>query len=112
MRLAAIRLVAPHAQLETLLGDQAIFEAVLAALGLPRGWQKKLARAFGNPGQLKGLLEDLSSDRQNGALPDRLAALVAKGDEAELGRRAGTGYADRGHFARLLVARRSRSRAG
>ncbi|ATU92625.1 ATP phosphoribosyltransferase regulatory subunit [Phyllobacterium zundukense] len=82
--LAAIRLVAPHAELETLLGDQAIFEAVLAALGLPRGWQKKLARAFGNPGQLKGLLEDLSSDRQNDTLPDRLAALVAKGDEAGL----------------------------
>ncbi len=42
--IAAIRLVAPDAQLETLLGDQAIFESVLAALGLPRGWQKK-ARA-------------------------------------------------------------------
>ncbi len=82
--LAAIRLVAPHAELETLLGDQAIFEAVLAALGLPRGWQKKLARAFGNPGQLKALLADLSSDRQNSALPDHLAALVAKGDEAKL----------------------------
>lgn len=82
--LAAIRLAAPRAELETLLGDQAIFEAVLAALGLPRGWQKKLTRAFGNPGQLKALLEDLSSDRQNGALPDRLAALVAKGDEAKL----------------------------
>jgi ATP phosphoribosyltransferase regulatory subunit len=82
--LAAIRLVAPHAELETLLGDQSIFEAVLAALGLPRGWQKKLARAFGNPGQLKSLLEDLSSDRQNGTLPDRLSVLVAKGDEAGL----------------------------
>lgn len=82
--LAAIRLVAPHAELETLLGDQAIFEAVLAALGLPRGWQKKLARAFGNPGQLKSLLEDLSSNRQNGTLPDRLAAFVTKGDEAGL----------------------------
>jgi ATP phosphoribosyltransferase regulatory subunit len=82
--LASIRLVAPHAQLETLLGDQAIFEAVLAALGLPRGWQKKLARAFGNPGQLKSLLEDLSSDRQHDTLPDRLAVLVAKGDETGL----------------------------
>ena len=30
------------------LGDQRVFEAVLAALGLPRGWQKRLARAFGS----------------------------------------------------------------
>jgi ATP phosphoribosyltransferase regulatory subunit len=82
--MAAVRLVVPKARLETLLGDQAIFEAVLAALGLPRGWQKKLARAFGNPGQLSSLLADLSSDRQNDALPDRLALLVAQGDEAGL----------------------------
>jgi ATP phosphoribosyltransferase regulatory subunit len=82
--IAAIRLIAPDAQLETLLGDQAIFESVLAALGLPRGWQKKLARAFGNPGQLKGLLKDLSSDRQSDTLPHYLTALVEKGDEAGL----------------------------
>lgn len=82
--LASIRLVAPDSQIETLLGDQAIFEAVLAALGLPRGWQKKLVRAFGNPAQLRSLLKDLSSDRQNGDLPDHLAALVAKGDEVAL----------------------------
>ncbi|MEP7455875.1 ATP phosphoribosyltransferase regulatory subunit [Phyllobacterium sp. SB3] len=81
---ASIRLAAPHTQLETLLGDQAIFEAVLAALGLPRGWQKKLARAFGNPAQLKSLLEDLSSDRQNGDLPGHLSKLVANGDETAL----------------------------
>ena len=82
--IAAIRLIAPDVQLETLLGDQAIFESVLAALGLPRGWQKKLARAFGNPGQLKGLLKDLSSDRQSDTLPHYLTALVEKGDEAGL----------------------------
>jgi ATP phosphoribosyltransferase regulatory subunit len=82
--IATIRLVAPDAQLETLLGDQAIFESVLAALGLPRGWQKKLSRAFGNPGQLKGLLEDLSSDRQSDRLPDHLVTLVEKGDETGL----------------------------
>jgi ATP phosphoribosyltransferase regulatory subunit len=82
--IAAIRLIAPDAQLETLLGDQAIFESVLAALGLPRGWQKKLARAFGNPGQLKGLLKDLSSDRQSDRLPDHLVTLVEKGDETGL----------------------------
>ena len=36
-------------RLSVTLGDQAVFEAVLAALGLPRGWQKRLARAFGAP---------------------------------------------------------------
>ncbi|SDP67180.1 ATP phosphoribosyltransferase regulatory subunit [Phyllobacterium sp. YR620] len=82
--IASIRLVAPQVQLETLLGDQAIFEAVLASLGLPRGWQKKLARAFGNHGQLKGLLADLGSDREKETLPDRLAVLVEKGDETAL----------------------------
>jgi len=82
--IATIRLVAPRSKIETLLGDQAIFEAVLAALGLPRGWQKKLVRAFGNHAHLKGLLEDLASDRRRNVLPDRLARLVEKGDETGL----------------------------
>jgi ATP phosphoribosyltransferase regulatory subunit len=82
--LACVRAVAPDAALEVLLGDQAMFEAVLAALGLPRGWQKKLARTFGNPGQLKSLLADLARPRDNGALPEPLASLVASGDEAGL----------------------------
>ena len=42
------------------LGDQAVFEAVLAALGLPRGWQKRLARAFGAPELLAAALADLA----------------------------------------------------
>ncbi|MCX8281200.1 ATP phosphoribosyltransferase regulatory subunit [Phyllobacterium sp. 0TCS1.6C] len=82
--LAAVRLVAPAAELETLLGDQAIFEAVLAALGLPRGWQKRLARSFGNPGQLKALIADLASDRRSDELPEHLARHVAQHDEAAL----------------------------
>lgn len=83
--LACVRAVAPDAALEIVLGDQAMFEAVLAALGLPRGWQKKLARTFGNPEQLKSLLAGLVSPRENGALAQPLAGLVAAGDEAALG---------------------------
>ncbi|PRD41818.1 ATP phosphoribosyltransferase regulatory subunit [Phyllobacterium phragmitis] len=82
--LACVRAVAPDAAFEIVLGDQTMFEAVLAALGLPRGWQKKLARTFGNPSQLKSLLAGLSSPRENGALPEPLAGLVAAGDEASL----------------------------
>ncbi|KXF78615.1 ATP phosphoribosyltransferase regulatory subunit [Paramesorhizobium deserti] len=83
--LACVRSVAPDAALEIVLGDQAMFEAVLAALGLPRGWQKRLARTFGNHEQLKGLLAGLSAPRENGALPEPLAGLVSSGDEAALG---------------------------
>ncbi|GGA78416.1 ATP phosphoribosyltransferase regulatory subunit [Brucella endophytica] len=83
--LACVRLAAPAATLEIVLGDQAMFEAVLAALGLPRGWQKKLARTFGNPEALKSLLAGLVQPRENGALPEPLAGLVAAGHEAALG---------------------------
>jgi ATP phosphoribosyltransferase regulatory subunit len=54
----------PGRELTITLGDQAVFEAVLAALGLPRGWQKRLARAFGAPDLLQQALADLA--RPNG----------------------------------------------
>jgi ATP phosphoribosyltransferase regulatory subunit len=52
--------VLPGMKLDVTLGDQAVFEAVLAALGLPRGWQKRLARAFGAPELLQAALADLA----------------------------------------------------
>ena len=39
----------PRHPLSVVAGDQAVFEAVVAALGLPAGWQKRLVHAFGNP---------------------------------------------------------------
>lgn len=68
------------------LGDQTIFEAVLAALGLPRGWQKRLARAFGAPGQLQAALADLANPPRNGVLSDEAAELVALRDHDGLAR--------------------------
>jgi len=73
----------PGVALEITLGDQAVFEAVLAALGLPRGWQKRLARAFGAPEVLAAALADLSripaNENIDRSLPDlsEHAALVA-----------------------------------
>jgi ATP phosphoribosyltransferase regulatory subunit len=52
--------VLPGRKIDVTLGDQAVFEAVLAALGLPRGWQKRLARAFGAPDLLEAALADLA----------------------------------------------------
>src|SRR5690606_17367848 len=46
---ALVARVLPGRTFAVTIGDQAMFEAVLAALGLPRGWQKRLARAFGSP---------------------------------------------------------------
>ena len=47
-RMRCCRWRCPARPLTITLGDQTIFEAVLAALGLPRGWRMRLARAFGS----------------------------------------------------------------
>ena len=57
---ALLAVTLPGTSLSVTLGDQAVFEAVLAALGLPRGWQKRLARAFGAPELLEAALADLA----------------------------------------------------
>ena len=78
------------------LGDQTIFEAVLAALGLPRGWRMRLARAFGSAGQLAAALADLANPPRNGALPEPVAALVADGDLDGLSQHIAAGMAEAG----------------
>ncbi|MGB8816736.1 MAG: ATP phosphoribosyltransferase regulatory subunit, partial [Rhizobiaceae bacterium] len=79
-----VRLAAPNAELEILLGDQTIFEAVLKALGLPRGWRMRLGRTFGNAALLKETLNQLSSERPLPNLGPDLAKLAGKGDAAKL----------------------------
>lgn len=66
------------------LGDQAVFEAVVQALGLPLGWQKRLIHAFGNMTQLEALLASLVSPQFVTGLDDDIARLIATGDEAAL----------------------------
>lgn len=67
------------------LGDQAVFEAVVKALGLPRGWRKKLARAFGAPEQLSALIATLGAPRTpRSGLPHDIAVALDEGDEARL----------------------------
>ena len=70
----------PGAKLSVTLGDQRVFEAVLAALGLPLGWRKRLARAFGSADQLNAALEDLANPARASALADAAAGFVAEGD--------------------------------
>ena len=67
----------PGRRLSVTLGDQAVFEAVVQALGLPLGWQKRLIHAFGNMAQLEALLAGLVSPQFVTGLDDDIAKLVA-----------------------------------
>jgi len=88
----------PGKALQTTLGDQTVFEAVVAALGLPDGWQTRLVRAFGDPGLLNSLLSDLSRPPGDGPGVDAEAqALLAEANETGLAavidaRMRATGY--------------------
>ncbi|MER9075994.1 ATP phosphoribosyltransferase regulatory subunit [Mesorhizobium sp. M0904] len=77
---ALLSLVLPGRELVVTLGDQTIFEAVLAALGLPRGWRMRLARAFGSAAMLEASLADLANPPRNSRLAGAVAALVLDGD--------------------------------
>ncbi len=74
----------PGRRLKVTLGDQAVFEAVVQALGLPLGWQKRLVHAFGDTAQLQALLARLVSPQFVTDLDDDVARLVGADDEAAL----------------------------
>ena len=77
---ALLELALPKTSLCVVMGDHSVFEAVLAALGLPRGWRLRLARAFGSAEMLASALSDLATPPRNGALAEPVASLVADGD--------------------------------
>lgn len=81
---ALLKKTLPKAKLAVTLGDQALFEAVLGALGLPRGWRMRLARAFGSQALLDAALADLSSQGHHNTIAGPASLLVAGGDEAAL----------------------------
>lgn len=83
---ALLRHVLPRAPLRVTLGDQTVFDAVLAALGLPRGWQQKLARAFGTSDQLDSALAELARPQTPADRAGTVGQLAASGDQAGLER--------------------------
>lgn len=74
----------PGSSLDVTLGDQSVFEAVVAACGLPGGWQKRLIHAFGNSAQLEALLTALARPQAATGLSDEIETLLASGDEQAL----------------------------
>jgi len=81
---ALIAEFAPAASLSIILGDQAVFEAVVAGLGLPSGWQKRLIHAFGNEQALDAMIAKLANP-EAAAVPDAsVAGFLANSDVAGL----------------------------
>jgi len=77
---ALIAGVAPNQDLAITLGDQSVFEAVVAGLGLPSGWQKRLIHAFGNEAALNAMIARLASPDASAAPDPSVAGLLASGD--------------------------------
>jgi ATP phosphoribosyltransferase regulatory subunit len=105
----------PETALSVTLGDQAVFEAVVQALGLPTGWQKRLIHAFGNMEQLEALLTRLASPTPVAGLNPRILELVARGDEPALvahidATMQATGYSTNASRSPLEIARRLREK--
>lgn len=70
------------------IGDQAIFEAVLSSLGLPAAWQKRLGRSFGDMARMSEDLDRLSGENKNGlGLDPELAEMAVSGESELLNRK-------------------------
>jgi len=81
---ALLTMALPGLKLAVTLGDQTVFEAVLAALGLPRVWQKRLARAFGSADAVEAALADLADPPASRGLAGEATLFAASGDRAAL----------------------------
>ncbi|KGF68574.1 ATP phosphoribosyltransferase regulatory subunit [Hoeflea sp. BAL378] len=75
---------APGRALTITLGDQSVFEAVVAGLGLPAGWQKRLIHAFGNEQALSAMIARLASPEGSAAPDGAVAGFLASGDAGGL----------------------------
>ncbi|PMS31213.1 ATP phosphoribosyltransferase regulatory subunit [Trinickia symbiotica] len=63
----------------TIIGDQAIFKAVLAALEVPGRWQKRLIRAFGAPVRLEAMFAKLAGPMPEMYIDEALKTFLARG---------------------------------
>jgi ATP phosphoribosyltransferase regulatory subunit len=105
----------PGKPLSVTLGDQAVFEAVVRALGLPSGWQKRLVHAFGNMMQLETLLAHLASPQPVTGLDVHVLDFLNRGDEQGLVKHIdatmqATGYSTNASRSPQEIARRLREK--
>jgi ATP phosphoribosyltransferase regulatory subunit len=94
--LEILALALPGRRFDVVCGDQSVFEAVLAALGLPLGWQKRLARAFGSRKLIDQALSDLARPAATSIGDPVVARLISAGDENRLAGHVETMMAEAG----------------
>ncbi len=82
--LALINDLLPQSALRLTMGDQGVFEAVVAGLGLPAGWQKRLIHAFGNAKALDEMIARLAQPFEPTETHPAISAMVAARDEPGL----------------------------
>ncbi|WP_075289938.1 ATP phosphoribosyltransferase regulatory subunit [Pararhizobium arenae] len=100
----------PEQPLAVTMGDQAMFEAVVAALGLPAGWQKRLIRAFGEHAQLEALMQRLAKPEHVSGLGAEVETLAKEDEEGLIAHIDGvmeaTGYLTNASRSPKEIARR------
>jgi ATP phosphoribosyltransferase regulatory subunit len=106
-----LKTLLPGRALTVTIGDQSVFEAVVAALGLPSGWQRRLIHAFGEAAKLDQLMDRLAKADAVSDLGAQVEALLAAGDEVALvshidGIMQATGYSTNASRSPAEIARR------
>jgi ATP phosphoribosyltransferase regulatory subunit len=110
-----LKALLPGRALSVTIGDQSVFEDVVAALGLPTGWQRRLIHAFGEASKLDILMARLEQAESITGLGEDLEALLAAGDEGALVTHIdavmdATGYSTNASRSPLEIARRLREK--
>ena len=108
---AILKALLPGRPLSVTIGDQSVFEAVVAALGLPSGWQRRLIHAFGEASKLDMLMARLERPDRVADLGAEVESLLAARDEAALVAHIdaimeATGYSTNASRSPLEIARR------
>lgn len=108
-----LKALLPGRPLSVTIGDQSVFEAVVAALGLPSGWQRRLIHAFGEASMLDQLMGRLAGAEAVADLGTEVEGLLVAGDGAERalishidGIMQATGYSTNASRSPLEIARR------
>jgi ATP phosphoribosyltransferase regulatory subunit len=70
--------------IEIVMGDQAVFQAVVQALDLHGGWQRRFIQAFGDHRQIELLLSKLAKPDMGPEVGSDVSAILATGDEQRL----------------------------